>query len=52
MFDKKLPKGLWGELICTASYLKNRLPYVDGVTPYEKVKGEKPLLTHLKVLGA
>ena len=52
MFDKKLSKGLWGKLIHTAFYLKNRLPYVNRVTPYEKVKGEKSSLTHLKVLEA
>ena len=52
MFNKKLSKDLWGKLIQTAFYLKNRLLYVNEVTSYEKIKGEKLSLSHLKVLEA
>ena len=52
MFDKKLLKDLWGELIHTAFYLKNRLLYVNEITSYKKIKEEKSSLTHLKILEA
>lgn len=48
----KLPKSLWSEILLAVCYLKNRSPYVNGVTPYESLNGLRPDLSHLRVLGA
>ena len=49
---KNLPRFLWGEILKTSEYLKNRSPGSDPETPYERLNHEKPNLSHLKVLGA
>ena len=49
---KRLPKSLWGEVLKTTAYLKNRSPGVDDATPYERINGIKPFLGHLRVIGA
>ena len=48
-----LPYKFWGDAVMTAVYLRNRLPTraLNGVTPYEAWRGEKPDLSHLKVWG-
>ena len=48
-----LPAKFWGDAVMTAVYLCNRLPTraLNGVTPYEAWRGEKPDLSHLKVWG-
>lgn len=43
---------MWGEVLKTAAYLSNRSPGPDELTPYEIVKGSKPNLSHLRVIGA
>ena len=48
----KLPKSLWLEILKTVAYLKNRSPGIDGITPFEHLKGEKPKLRHLKIVGS
>ncbi len=48
----KLPKSLWLEILKTVAYLKNRSPGIDGITPFEHLKGEKPNLRHLKIVGS
>ena len=52
MASMKLPKSLWGEILRTVAYLKNRSPSQKGVTPYERANGEKPNLKHLRVIGS
>ena len=52
MAAKNLPRFLWGEILKTSAYLKNRSPGPDPETPYERLNHEKPNLSHLKVLGA
>ena len=49
---KKLPKSLWGEVIKTSAYIKNRCPGVDEITPYERLNKEKPTLSHLRIIGS
>ncbi|KAK1434246.1 hypothetical protein QVD17_11166 [Tagetes erecta] len=50
---KLLPQNLWGEAVNHSVYLLNRSPTkaVQEATPYERFKGRKPNLTHLKVFG-
>ena len=49
---KRLPKSLWGEVLKTAGYIKNRSPGVDEVTPYERMNNAKPFLGHMRTVGA
>ena len=51
--DSRLSKELWMEIANTVVYLKNRSPTaaLDGKTPYEVWYGEKPDLSHLRILG-
>jgi hypothetical protein len=48
-----LPAKYWGDAVLTAVYLRNRLPTraLNGVTPYEAWRGEKPDLSHIRVWG-
>ena len=55
MYAAKLPEGLWGEALMHATWLKNRtwtwsLP--QGLTPYEMVTGETPVLCNVPEWGA
>jgi hypothetical protein len=50
--DRKIPKGMWGEVIKTAAYLSNRSPHYQHKTPYEMIKGKKPDLSHLRIIGS
>ena len=45
------PMKFWGAAVATAVYLRNRSPTraLNGVTPYEAWRGEKPDLSHLRV---
>ncbi|KAK1423984.1 hypothetical protein QVD17_19295 [Tagetes erecta] len=49
----KVPNYLWGEAVRHSTYLINRSPTrsLVGETPYEKYKGRKPSLEHIKVFG-
>jgi len=53
MLDSQLPKSLWAEAINTANYLLARSPTAanKGVTPYEKLYGNKPTISHLRRFG-
>ena len=49
----KLDKRLWMELAETVVYLKNRSPTkAVATTPYELWYGEKPDLSHLRIIGS
>ena len=49
----KLDKKLWMELAETIVYLKNRSPTTAvATTPYELWYGEKPDLSHLRIIGS
>ena len=53
LLDSKLPKEIWGEVISTAVYLKNRtLIKALNKTPFEVWHGKKPKLNHLRVFGS
>jgi len=53
MLDSQLPANLWAEAINTANYLHARSPTAanKGLTPYEKLYGSKPIVTHLRRFG-
>lgn len=48
-----MPNYLWGEATRHATYLINRVTTraLNGMTPYECLRGRKPNLSHLKVFG-
>jgi transposase InsO family protein len=55
IYAAKLPEGLWGEALMHAAWLKNHtwtrsLP--KGLTPYEMVTGETPVLCDVPEWGA
>ena len=46
------PHRMWGEVLLTANYLKNRSPTaVLNITPFEMWTGKSLRLNHLKVFG-
>lgn len=49
-----LPLTLWSEIAKTVAYLRNRIPLkrFDGRTPYEAFTGNKPDISHLRVLSS
>ena len=53
--DSGLPAFLWGEILKTVVYLRNRSPCtrlrVQHVTPYEAYFGKRPDLGHLRLIG-
>jgi len=53
MLDSQLPQSLWAEAINTANYLHARSPTSanKGVTPYKKLYGSKPTISHLRRFG-
>ena len=53
LFDSKLTRYLWSELLQTKVYQKNRSPTsrLKGVTPHEAWTGEKPFLGHMRIIG-
>ena len=54
LFDAKLTKYVWNELLRTKVYLKNRSPTtrLPGKTPYELWTGLVPDLNHLHIIGS
>jgi len=54
LHDAGMSKGFWAEAMATSAYIINRVPTssVPGHTPYEKVFGKKPNLSHLRAFGA
>ncbi|KAF8636859.1 hypothetical protein AX14_010377 [Amanita brunnescens Koide BX004] len=55
MYGTKLPLGLWGEALMHATWLKNRTwtwSLLRGLTPYEMVTGEAPVLLDMPEWGA
>src|SRR5437660_7284924 len=53
LLEAGLPESFWAEAVNTAMYLHNRSPTrsLEGKTPYEAWNGDKPNLSHLKVLS-
>ena len=51
---KNIPPSLWAEALSCDSYIQNRVPHksVVGVTPFEALHGNKPNVSHLRVLGS
>jgi len=49
-----LPSFLWGEAVSTITYTLNRCPkkFVEGNTPFEEWKGNKPNISHFRVFGS
>ena len=50
--DMHLPKTLWDELIKTVTYIKNRSPVINGITPYELGNQVRPDFSHWKVVSS
>ncbi|XP_015165801.1 uncharacterized protein [Solanum tuberosum] len=52
-FQASIPVSYWGQCVLAAAYLINRLPssVLGYETPYERLYGRKPVLTHLKTIG-
>ena len=50
---KNVPNVLWGEATRHATYLINRIGTrsLEGMTPYECLRGKKPNLHHLRIFG-
>jgi len=54
LIRSKLPTPLWGEAICTAAKVLNRLPTKanpDNISPHEAWFGKKPCTSHLRQFG-
>ena len=53
MLDCQLPSILWAEAINTANYLHAQSPTAanKGMTPYQKLYGRKPEVSHLRRFG-
>lgn len=47
----RMPSSFWGEAVCNAVYLLNKLPTraLSNKTPYEVLKREKPSVGHVRV---
>lgn len=52
-FQAAVPLKYWGECICIAVYILNRLPskVLQFMTPYEKLYMHPPSLSHVRVFG-
>ena len=53
--DSDLGKDLWGEALSTHVYIRNHCPsntLPGNITPYEKVFGHVPSISHLHVFGS
>ncbi|XP_049372613.1 uncharacterized protein LOC125837561 [Solanum verrucosum] len=52
-FQGHIPLKYWGQYVLATVYLINRMPsrVLGGKSPYEKMYGSKPMLSHLRVLG-
>jgi len=53
--DSDLGKDLWGEALSTHVYICNHCPsntLPGNITPYEKVFGHAPSISHLRVFGS
>ncbi|KRY23221.1 Copia protein [Trichinella patagoniensis] len=49
----KLPERFWGEAVCTAAYLQNRLLSRSiSKTPFELWTGIKPNVDHIRLFGS
>ena len=52
LLDSNLPKGIWAELINTATYLKNWSPAIfQNKTPFELWNEQWPDLSNLWIIG-
>jgi len=52
-FQGKIPLKYWGHCVLAAAYLINRVPssVLNYQSPYERLYGSKPRLTHLRTIG-
>ena len=54
IINANLPKSLWAEAVATAVYVRNIIPTRTHKAPsthYQIWYGEKPNISHLRVLG-
>jgi hypothetical protein len=52
--ETQLPPNYWGELLLTATYLRNLSPSSNSktITPVEEWTGKRPDLSHLRIIGS
>jgi hypothetical protein len=52
--DARTPPILWTEATATANYVTNRSPTraSSGITPYQRLRGKKLDLSHLRIYGS
>lgn len=52
-FQEKVPIRFWRHCALAATYIINRTPssVLHFLTPYERLYGSKPLLSHFKIIG-
>jgi len=52
-FQGHIPIRFWGQCVLAAAYLINRIPsrVLGGKSPYERMYGVKPMISHLRILG-
>ena len=53
LHDAHLEGRFWGEAVCTAAHIHNRVPThaLGGKTPHEAWSGRKPRVGHMRVFG-
>ncbi|KAI5328241.1 hypothetical protein L3X38_027638 [Prunus dulcis] len=54
MHEKQIPLKFWAEAVSTAIYLQNQSPTsaLDNTTPFEKFRGRKLGVKHLRIFGS
>ena len=54
LHDAHLDASFWGEAVCTAAYIHNRVPThaLGGRTPHEAWSGQKLRVGHMRVFGS
>lgn len=53
LYTSGMPANLWAEAMCTAAHIRNLAPVTShAVTPWERFRGVKPDVEHLKIFGS
>lgn len=55
LHESRMPQSFWGEAVCAAAYVGNRLPltsHKDGLSPFQLRHKKPPDLSHLRPFGS